>query len=150
MNRKLIYIILILIILLIGLGLFMYTQDNSSKIVTVNKINFTLPDGYYEGNSTNDYVNITNGEDTIFITYYNDTNITGHIKDYVKNREQNKQHVEVSNFTINNVRIYKSINNHSNTNHYWFTKHKKTYEIYSWNVVNDMDSIVIDLVRFSE
>lgn len=148
MQKKFIIIILIsLIIIILGIGILNNNDFNNQKI-KVGDAYFTLPEGYHEG-KLNDlgHINITDNSHSIFISNISGANITNYVNQYVDNLSETNQNVTLSNFTINGILVYKSMNLETGANHYWFVKDGKMYTIYNWEKNNDMDDICIDLIR---
>lgn len=149
MDRKWIIIILLVSIVIIGIGIFEYDNGFNNNYVKVGSTNFKFPNGYHEG-TPNDLgaINITNGEYSIFLVEYNDTNVKKHIDDYEQFIKRKNQSMSIMNYTIDNAVIYKSdnLNNHYNV-HYWIVKNNKTYDIYKWDENPKIDYIVSDLVK---
>ena len=155
MDNKSIFFVLIIIILLLIVGLMGYnllfnnTKNSTSETIIVGSANFTLPNGYSKG-TPNTYgdLNITNGKISIFLLEYPDNNVRKHIEDY-ENINGGNQSLVLSNFTYNGIVVFKGINDHSNTVHYWYVYNNKTYSIYSWDY-NKLDDTVKDLIQLQK
>lgn len=146
MEKKYSIILVIIVLIIIGLigHVFLF---NSQKTVDVGDTCFTLPDGYSIGNLNKDGdINITNGDSDIFINEYNDNNIDKHIDKYLASVNKTNYTFEYSNFTINNNSISR-VDVEGKTVHYWFIINEKVYTIYSWNENDDLDSIVLGLIK---
>lgn len=147
MEKKTILIILIAIFLLIFISFMGYTYIAKEK-VTVGSVNFTLPSGFKEGIIDGEFdANITNGTHAIYINEYNDNNISKFIDEYKNEHNAKNESVLIFNLTIDGKTIYKSSNNVTNANHYWFIENNKTYSIYNWGYTPNMDNIVFDLIK---
>ena len=112
MNRSKILIILGLIIMIIVLlSCFQLSDSKQQKEFIVGNTTFMLPEGYHEelNNVSND-VKITNGTNALFLIEYNDSNLNKHMNDYMKSSEINNDSLIASNFTIDDLVIYKVIN----------------------------------------
>lgn len=152
MDRKVVVIVLICIII-IGVGVFVYDNNNlnSNNLFRVGSTDFKLPENYFVG-SPNQFgaVNITDGEHSIFLVEYNDTNLTKHINEYQKFIKNKNQTIGVLNFTVDGISIHKTFNvDNPNNAHYWVLKNKKIYDIYKWDENPKMDYIVSELVKSS-
>ncbi|MBQ2832677.1 hypothetical protein [Methanobrevibacter sp.] len=150
--KSILFVIIIVILLVIigfmGLNMINNSTNSTQETVLVGSSNFTLPEGYHEGES-NSYgdVNITNGEISIFLLEYHDSDLNKHIGDYNNSINDENQTLSLTNFTYNNIMVYKAINNaHPNTVHYWYVCNNKTYSIYSWDYGN-LDDIVTELIQ---
>lgn len=146
MNKKTVLIIMIAIILLIFVGSFVFNWT-TQKEVSVGATNFTIPSGYYEGNSNENITNLTNGKETIFITEM-DANLNDAVDSY-ENYLTNKNYSSMrSNFTAEGNIIYKITNlNSTNDVRYLFENNNHTYALYSWNENPKLDSIIFDIVE---
>ena len=149
MNKKLIVAILVIIILLVIIGFTDLSQFyNSQNQINVGNDTFILPDGFHEGTPKNEYTNITNGYDTIFLKECGADNITKYTKQYIKNKQNNNTSVHMKKFTVNDTLAYKaSLDNNPNAVRYWFNYNDKVYTIYSLNANNNTDKIVKDIIR---
>ena len=153
MKKRTILIILIIFLVLIVSGFLFFNQNSNQETpsdnnhLNVGDLNFTLPDGY-SGNLIDELnANLTNGNDLIFITRYYDDNITTHVDNYITERSEQNQTVEVSNFTVNSIIVTKATNMNTGANHYWFSLNGKVYSIYSWSKIDNMDNITSDLIK---
>lgn len=148
MKKKIIIVLLIIILLVCGIFLYYNYNLFNNNIVHVGDTNFNLPPDYYEG-TTNEYgsINITNGSSTIFISEFNDTNVTKHLLEYTNfTKDQNKT-ITTKKYAIDDIVFYKTNSNNFSTVHYFFVKNNHTYDIYSWDNIKNMDSIVINLIK---
>lgn len=152
------YLIIFLVIILFGmLGSCVYADfidfvdfDSTFK---VGNTEFVIPEGYSEGNF-NEFgaTNITNGTNSIFILENNDTNVMEYVHDYENyiNNTRN-QSMNILTFTIDDMLVYKTDNvDNPNIIHYWFVKNNKTYDIYTWDGNEKIDSIVISMIKSSK
>lgn len=149
MDKKTGMIVLLVCIVIIGIGIFEYGNEFTNKYVQVGSTSFKLPNGYYEG-IPNEFgsINITDGEHSIFLMEYNDSDVMEHIYDYQQFIKNKNQSMKIMNYTIENISMYKSYNiNNSYNVHYWFVKNNKTYNVYKWDENPKMDGIVFDLIN---
>ena len=145
--------ILIIIIIALFLAVFafsMFSSDlsdqNSEKVENI-VLKFELPENYYEGKiNKNGDMNITNGNDTIFLSEFDAKDLNKSITAYEEYCIKNNYTILKSNLTVNNINIYKFEDSHSGSTHYWFVKDDKGYSIYTWQKVNGIDNIVEDLI----
>ena len=154
-KTKLIIIILLLVILgILSTGILFnqnqdqnQNQDLDSNSIKVGDAEFALPDGFTEGksNSKGD-VNITKGNDTIFLTELEAKNINESMQAYQDYCAKNEHELSMSTLTMGDTVVYKSTDVNSNTNHYWFEKDGKGYSIYTWKPVEDIDEITNSLI----
>lgn len=145
MKKKYVGLILIICILIIIIGFMFYSSnivDNNSKI-NVGKAYFSIPKGYHVGslNSMGD-VNLSNGNNSIFLKEYPDDKIIKYMDTYIKDRKGKNESISLANCTVNNTLIYKSTNNVNGAVHYWFVNDNKTYSIYTLNK-NDVDDDMV-------
>lgn len=151
MEKKYIVIILLIIILIfIGVGFYTYNNstNNQNSTVKVGDLYFNMPNGYIQGtpNKLGD-VTLSNGKNPIFITYYNDTNITKYINKFNDSVEKNGETIDIKNFTTNDLLVYKATINESGMVNYWFIKNDKIYSIYSWSKIDNVDIIFSELIN---
>lgn len=145
MEKKYKIIILILMILVVG-GSIVYYYQSTENVLQVGDVKFKVPNEYkigelnVEGNPT-----ITDGVNSIYFTYYDDTNISKIVKNYTKERESQNITIVQSNFTVNNLMVYKTYSNQG-ASHYWFLFNGKTYSIYTWKETFNIDNIVSNLI----
>ena len=117
--------------------------------IKVGHTYFTLPQGYEEVNSDGRTANIAKNNNTIAITYYSDTDIMGHVKNYTIQKKNDT--IQTTEQTINNIKVYKStIKNDTKTAHYWFISDNKVYEFCSWRGDQNTDNIAYDLIKSSK
>ena len=122
------------------------TQDETLQ---VGEINFKIPEGYKSiGFVDQGFPAINNGLDSIYFDYYNDTNISNHVKDFVNDSESKNRSVVVSNFTTNDIFVYKAVNS-KNSTHYWFVYGDKTYTFFTWKETFNIDDIARNLIDSS-
>lgn len=148
MNKKSVIIIILFIILLL-LGMNIFDFYNQEKIINVGSAEFTMPEGFEEG-PMNEFgaKSITNGTNTIYLFENNDSDINKHIESYKAMIKDKNETMYITNFTFDGVLIYKTDNiDNPATDHYWFVKNGKTYDIYKWDRNENMDSMVIDLMK---
>lgn len=147
MNKKIILIIISIIIIILLGGIIAHKQLFDTNTINIGHSEFKIPKGYHEGVKNQlDATNITNGTNTIFIYEYDDNDIIRHVNTYNNSEANQNRENNITNLTIDNLIIYKTDNINSNKTHYWFVKNNKTYDVYTWEKNNDMDSIVINLI----
>ena len=136
-------VIIIIIICLLGFGIF-----NNQNTVNVGNATFHLPDGFQEkGVIKSGDINISNGYESFYIHDYKDKNLEEHVKDYIIDRKNKSFKVELTNFTVNDTLVYKTvIVNQTHSIHYWFMKDGDVFSIYTWDGIPKMNKIVSDLI----
>lgn len=141
-------ILIIIVILIIGVITFSeFGKQNT--VVQIGNGEFTLPDGYMKG-EINEFgaLTLTNGTNSIYIVEKNDSDIPKYLKEYGEFIKDKNETMTFINLTIDNVDVYKTDNvDNPTTVHYWFNKNNKTYEIYSWDGNNKMDTLVVDMIK---
>ena len=151
MENKTILAILVIIIILLIIGFVGYTFfTNQNEKIKIDNVDFNLPEGYHQTKSLNndDEINITNGFNTMLLSKCDANNARKNVYDYKDYKLKENLSVRVSNFTVNNITIYKAVVvNHTNTIHYWFDYGNKTYTIYTWNGNENNDKVVSELVK---
>ena len=126
-----------------------FNQFTSSQQITVGNTKFILPEGYHHSNP-NDFgaESITNNIHTTFLTEYNGTNITKYVEDYQKFIKTQNQTMNVENFTIDNITLYKTVNiDNPHTIHYFFVANGNTFDVYTWDGDNNIGSIALGLAK---
>ena len=149
MGRKFKILIIIIIVLFLAVFAFnMFSSDLlSQNSENVENIKFELPENYYEGSiNKNGDINITNGNDTIFLSEFDAKDLNKSITSYEDYCLKNNYTILKSNLTMGNVNIYKFEDANSGSSHYWFVKDDKGYSIYTWQKVDGIDNIVEDLL----
>ena len=152
MKKKfLILIIIIIAILLIFIGFTEHSKtSNEKKVINVAGTNFTIPEKYYEnGSNENKHIKITNGTNSFYIGHYNDSYVKKHLNEYFNNWKNQNQSVSIpcSNFTIENILVYKTVNSQNHAIGYWFEKNNQTYFIHNGGDNSTEESIFIDLIN---
>lgn len=141
------YIISILIIILIigcSLGLYFYSQFQ------VGSAYLSLPSGYHAETHNDGVVNLTNGNDFLILNEYSgyDPDIMVPINYYMGSKENQNFSVELLNFNVDDIKVYKTIlNNGTDVYHYWFIKNHKLYEFVTYDGHPDTDNIVSSLIK---
>lgn len=149
MAKKHILIILIIGLIILG-GLVIYNNYNSQKQISIDGVNFTLPQGFQvSGTNSIGDITINNGTTSVFITSYNNPDIHFCINQY-ENATNNT--IKITNRTINDTLIYKSeiTNGKSGSNHYWFNCNNKTYSVYTWEETPNIDKIAFELINSAQ
>lgn len=146
--KKIIYGIVLLIIFLCIIA-FVFNGFSFSEQCNVGNAFFDLPKNYQIDSTsikhTEDSVliNITNRKNTISIVEFNDDNLEKYFKKYQEHKNNGTDLLEISNLTINNMTVRKSVDKTDNHFvHYWFIKNGKVYEIYTWDADEDFDENV--------
>lgn len=148
MTKKSYLIIIIIIVIILILGFCIYSDLFNQKI-KVGTTNFNMPNGYHEG-ALNEFgaINITNGTNSIFLFENNDDDIIKYVNSYEEHINDLNQTMDIINFTIDNIQIFKTNNKDNPTTvHYWFVKNNKTYDIYTWEGNEEIDSIILDIIK---
>lgn len=147
-SSKILIILILLILIGVSVSCYQLVDSKQQNEFIVGNTTFMLPEGYYEEiNNVSDDVKITNGTNALFLVEYNDSNLTKHINDYINNSEINNDSLIGSNFTIDNLVVYKIINNQTGSYHFWFVKDKKVYLVYTWGKNNKIDTLFFDLIK---
>lgn len=144
-TKKIVYGIILLIILLFALA-FVFNGFSFSNHCNVGNAFFDLPNGYqmhFTSIHHNDdcvSVNITNGKNTVSIVEYKYENLDNVLQKYYFGKSKENHPLEISNLTINNIPVIKSVDTEDNKIvHYWFSNNGKVYNIYSWDGNKDFD-----------
>lgn len=149
MDKKSLILIVVCIIVFAFVFLTYTGIFNQDESVQVGEINFKLPEGYkYIGINKYDYQTATNGLDSIYFDYYNDTNLSQHVKEYEDDCDSKNKTYVTSNFTANNIDVYKLVDS-KNATHYWFVHGDKTYTVLTWKEIFKADDIVKHLIESS-
>ena len=149
MKREFLFPILIIILMLFCI---MITSSvdffDSDQGTSLESIYFPLPEGYSEGAiSDSSSLNYTNGNSSIIISQDDNLNIENKVNNYKNYLENNYQDANIENYVVNNVSIYKIVNNnYTSIAHYWFVKDNKSYEIYTQDGNNDIETIINNFV----
>lgn len=143
---KVVVLIIIIVVIVIGIGIFDFFNQNTVK---VGESTFNIPEGYREGNLNEvGAVNLTNGYSSIFLSEYNTTDVESYVEGYVKNLEDQNISVDVVNYTVDDVMVYKSDNKNDSGNiHYWFVKNNKMYTVYTWDGSKEIESVVENFIN---
>lgn len=130
--------IIVIILLLIFVCSITYVAFSPNDVIEVSGVKFKVPSGYHEGElkDKNLKVNLTDGSHMLYISVYNDTDVSKHIGEYI-NLVSNNSTIHISNFTTDDhIDIYRSFNEENNATHYWFIKNEKVYSVYNWGGKN--------------
>lgn len=139
-------IVVIILLLLIVLGSFwMIYSPNHFK---VRNAFFSIPSGF-QAIDNEDFVNLTDGNDYICIIKENENeDLNKSIRNYVEIKQNDNISVEISNFTINEVEVFKSTEtNGNNVNYYWFIKNNQLYKIFTLSGNSNTDNLVRDEIK---
>lgn len=148
MNKKL--VLIIIIVVLFAVGFIMYSSEsNSGDYVKIGKSNFIMPEGFYQGQLNNlGSINLTNGSNSIFISYNNNTNMekeVNNLKDYFEGVNSSSNIIQ---YNIGDVPVYKlEVVDNSKSSFYWFEHNGEVYNIYNWDGIPNMDLMFEELVR---
>lgn len=149
MDKKSLFLIIVCIFVFSFVVLTYAGIINQDETLQVGEINFKIPEGYkYIGFVEQGFPALNNGLDSIYFDYYNDTNISNHVKDFVNYYESKNSSVVVSNFTVNDISVYKAVNS-KNSTHYWFVYGDKTYTFFTWKETFNIDDIARNLIESS-
>lgn len=151
MKKSTIMIVIIVFLLLI-IGFMVYFESfNINNKLTMDDVNFTLPDGFHIGNPNNaGDINLTDGNISIFIKNYDDADIVRYVNSYSNLSEKNNYTIISSNFTIDNIVVYKSVNNDTGSEYFWFVKNNKVFNIYVWGNYTNVDTKIFDLIKSTD
>ena len=147
MERK--SLVLIIVTIIVFSFVFLTYSGINQQTLQVGEINYKIPEGYkYIGLNEHGSPTLTNGLDSIYFTYYNDTNISHHVKEHIDECKSKNRTVVLSNFTVNDIFVYKTVNS-KNSNHFWFVCDNKTYSFFTWKETFNMDDIARSLISSS-
>ena len=142
--------IAILIAIILLAGGFMIYNNYKQPHVKVGDIDFVIPEGYNKSGFNNlGHITLKNENNSIYLASYNTTNISEYINQYKNNLLDNNESIIITNFSVDNISVYKSINNQTKAEHYWFVKNGKMYTIYNWEYNPNMDKIFEELLKSS-
>lgn len=149
MEKKYSIVVIAIITILVIMGLALYMGLFKEETIKVGETNFVLPSGFSaEGiNEIGDLIISDHNNNQIFLAEYKNDTVGDYIKHYIHERNLENQTISSSNFTIGSTTVYKTTNKNTSSNHYWFVKDGKTYAIYNWNKIENMDNIVFDLIK---
>lgn len=150
METKTTMIILIVIALIFIFGCIGYSHlFNQHEQVKIDDITFNLPEGYHETKSTNNSgINMSNGLNSMILSKCDEKNIQKNIKQYKDYKNSHNESIKITNFTANNILVYKSvIVNHTDTIHYWFNYKDNTYTVYTWDGNKNSDKFISELIE---
>lgn len=146
MDKKSLILIVVCIIVFSFVCLSYLGVFNHEETLQVGEINFKLPEGYkLVGKDKDGNEKITNGLDSILFTYYDDTNVSQHVNNYIKYCNSKKWNVNSSNFTTNGVVVYETVTS-TGSNHYWFVYKDKTYAFFTSKETFNIDDIAHSLI----
>lgn len=148
MGNRTSLIILIVVVLFLIAGFVGYTFFFNQNQVEINNVVFTIPDGYHQTDAVKDKeINMTNGNNSMILLKCTTLGIQKNIHDYQKYKSNRNSSTQISNFTVNNITVYKvSVVNDTGTLHYWFDYDKKTFSVYTWDANKNCDDFVFQLV----
>lgn len=159
MNEKRIVFGIILLIIILGVLAFIFNGFSFSNSCNVGEAFFDLPSNYQLDSTAIQHkegyvvVNITNGKNIISIIEYEDGDLEEVFQNYSNKRNNENYSLEVSNLTIDNNLVIKSVKYTDYKNvHYWFAKNGRVYEIFSWDTDENFEKNVefmIKSIRFS-
>lgn len=154
MENKTSLIIVVVVAIFLIFGFIGYSYfSNQNNHVTISNVVFTVPEGYNQIDylSENE-VNMSNGYNSMILLKCNTTGIQKNIHDYQKYKNNHNYSSEISNFTVNNITVFKVvILNNTDITHYWFDYNNKTFSVYSWDATNkNSDDFVSKLINSIE
>ena len=148
-NKKL--IIAFIIIIIAGVGIFGYMHQNSHSKIELGKTTFKLPDGYKEGEWTkNNTVRVSDGKTAAFISLKGNDNLNKTVYGFAQGFEKTGNHTIITNFTTSNVFVYKLNIENDTASYYWFKNNGETYCVYTWEANNNIETLVVDLIKSME
>ena len=150
MEKKSILRIIIIVILLIIVGMVIFTNFSNSNEIKVGDVYFEIPDNYVKGDLNKDGdITITNGKNSVYLSDCKNDAQTN-VNDYLTGIQKRNLTLQTSSFNVNGINVDKiSVGNDTNTTHYWFTINEKVYTIYSWDINNNLDDTVTELIESS-
>ncbi|WP_407379218.1 hypothetical protein [Methanobrevibacter sp.] len=149
MDKKSLILLIVCIIVFSFVVLTYAGIINQEETLQVGEINFKLPEGYkFAGYTEQGYPKITNGLDSIYFEYYNDTDISKHVKNFTDYCKTKNRNVTLSNFTTGDVTVYKTVTS-DHRNNYWFVNGDKTYTFFTWKETFNVDDLANYLIDSS-
>lgn len=147
-SRKLI-IGIIIIILIAAIGIFSYIQiQDSNSNIQLGKTTFKIPEGYKQVESDDkNTVNINNGKKLIFISLKEKNDLNKIVQDYANTFEKDGRPTAITNFTVDDVFVYKLNLKNESACYYWFKNNGEIYNIYKWGKTGDIETEVFELIR---
>lgn len=152
-SKKIVFGIIFLIIFLVALA-FVLNAFSFSDNCNVGEAFFELPSNYELDSTTilhkDDYIilNITNKKNVISVVEYKNGDLQKVFSDYTQRKQNENISLDVSNLTIDNIKVIKSVNNADAKNvHFWFEKNGRVYEIFSWNADDNFEKNVESMIK---
>ena len=133
------FLVIIGIIIIIGFGLFFINNNQ----INLDGTSFEKIEGYNAVSGDN-FINFTKNDKFIFIQTSNDT-INKSINDYLKSK--NNASYELTDFSLNGLKVYKVTIDNYTIGHFWFEKNHKVYEIYTWNYDEPTNVDIMNLIK---
>lgn len=139
--KILIVIIMVAIVAFFAFGQSAFAEGN----VKVGDVSFAVPQGYHEGelNSLGE-VNLTDGNEEIFIAECDGDDVKSVIDEYKSNTTAS---ISSSDLTVDDISVYKTVNDKSGSEHYWFAKDGKVYTVYVWKGHGDVENTIFDIIK---
>ena len=153
MENKTSLIIVVVVAIFLIFGFIGYSYfSNQNNHVEISGVVFTIPEGYNQVDYLSDNeVNMSNGYNSMILLKSNTTGIYKNIHDYQKYKNNHNFSSESSNFTVNNITVFKVvILNDTGIIHYWFDYNNNTFSVYSWDANKNSDVFVSELINSIE
>ncbi len=146
MDKKSLILIIVCIVVFAFVCLSYAGIFNHEDTFQVGDVNFKLPEGYkYAGVNDKGFTKITNGVDVIYFVAVDDKDIDLHVNNYLKSCESQNKTATISNFTTNDIFVYKA-NCSDKSNEYWFVSGEKTYAFFTTKETSNIDDIARYLI----
>ena len=111
MNKKYIFILLVVIVIC-------FITFSTISLATTG---FDVPSEFKTGNSdSRGSINLTDGTNSIYVFYYNDTDLNKHVDEYKRSVSNKNHEFEVSTFKVGDVLVNKVNVTDTLTTHYFF------------------------------
>lgn len=145
LNKKIIIgILIIVLLLLVSSSIMMFSDKDHIK---VENTKFKIPEGYTVTNADK-YYNLTNGIDSICIEKkVGNLDLNTTIDHYLKIKKEENISTQVSNFTVDNLIVYKVNTKNSGACHYWYEDNGKVYSMFTLNKSPNIDPLVVSLIN---
>lgn len=142
--------IIIIFLIIFIIGCIGYSQfSNQHKQIKIDDVVFSLPEGYSEAKSVNNNgINISNGFNSMILSKCDEKNITKNINNYKTYKQKDNYSIKISNFTVDNIVIYKTVVvNKTDTIHYWFNYKNNTFTVYTLDGNKNSDKFISELIE---
>lgn len=146
-KKSILIVILILIILLIICVGFVDYNPFFKETFDVGDVTFDVPEGFHiEDNPGSSDIRISNGVAPIFIGVLNDSDVKYHVSSYIVAKKDQNVSVNSTNYTVDDIIVYKVVANDTKANHIWFEFNNKTYYINTWGYHDKIDTTAFKLI----